>query len=130
MDIKGQLPQGWEVFHPRPGRGSLRDQAGRLSQRDPLRTLAHTEGPLEQGDTGKCLRVCAAGMEANGNAPGRDADGDGGEAGKGGPPTLKFHCDCLVSLDDALQAKSPWPGVKKPVGPFPGPRRELQADQG
>lgn len=54
-----------------------RDQA-EDSQRDPLRTLAHAEGPLEQGDTGKCLRVCAAGMEANGNAPGRDADGDGG----------------------------------------------------
>ena len=122
---------GWEVsLHPRPGRGSLRDQGGRLSQRGLLWTLAHTEGPLEQGSTGKGLRVCAAGLEANGGAPGRDADGDEGEAGKGGPPTPKFHRDCLVSLDDALQAKSPWTGVKKPVGPLPGPRGELQADKG
>lgn len=61
---------------------------GRLSQRDLLWTLAHTEGPLEQGNTGKCLRARAAGVEANGSAPGRDADGDEGEAEKVARPLL------------------------------------------
>lgn len=72
----------------------------------------------------------AAGLEANGGAPGGDADGDQGEAGKGGPPTPKLQCDCLISLGDALQAKSPWRCVKKTVGLFHPPGGEMQAEKG
>lgn len=104
MGLKHHLLRGGRhVLHPRPGKGSLSDQVGKVSQKDPPTVDARCtqRGPWTR-ISHKSVRMCAAGTEARARVPGGDAGGGQGEAGKGGRPTHELHYDCFLTLGDPL----------------------------